>query len=476
MTTQKAGESIPDIYIKIPSEVEDENTKSKYNLQYAIRLGIFNYAYHGIDDRTKKEILIKYISTNSMVIANVLMNTPIIKMESSNFLLNFISTGMCTSYKIPFLVVEGGWSNLSELVNWNGSKLFNPDTFLIPAIDAINFLSSKNIIHGYLKTSSFWYKQNGLCKDNPNCRLKCIERIVLSDYEKCCFSNNNFEDNPTLKNAANTYPELSNISKQRGEGAACNLKYCAAINHTSRSRCQSNDYESIFYILVELYEHTLPWEHLHNDENIIKQKKETLRSPECQFFYNIPEDLAEIVCIIDKYTYLKDHSDSLYNVIHKKYSVYKEKYTSNNYNTSNDTEYIRIARVYRANNNIPTIFNKTNIQYIFNGDSCESKKEGNNMASPMHHKNERPSNKGGRVTPKSHDKRVTLKENKKSNENNGKKNNGKVIKHSSEKNVQKKKTIEHKDNGKVVDSKKVKPKKKLFGKIFKPKTPVKRSS
>ncbi|CEF66109.1 Protein kinase-like domain-containing protein [Strongyloides ratti] len=471
MVGQTIGEIIPDIYINKPFEVMEENKSTKYNIQYAIRLGIFNYAYNGIEDKTKKEVLIKYISTNSLLLTNSLINILKSKNNSSNYLLNFISTGICKNYKSPFLIMAGGWNNLSELINWHGPRVYNPDTFLIPAIDAINFLDNCDIVHGYLKTSSFWYKQQDKCKNDSNCRLLCIEKIILGDYEKSFLDDKYFENINTISNTSNNSSEIINISKQRSEGSACNLKYCAAINHTSRNRSQINDYESLFYILIELYEHRLPWEHLHSDEKMIKQKKEALRSPECSFYYNTPEDLAEIVCIIDKYVYLKDHTEKLYNVIKEKYEYYIKKYLLNDSNSKmlNDTEYVRIAGIFRANNNIPTIYNKT---YVPPGtclitNKIKSKDE-DKIISPRNNEKQTFDNNGKGLT-KNYGKKLLGKLNKNSVSNQSNEPTNKITKTSSEKHLHNMKTSVNITKTVVEDSKRNKHMKKLFSKIFKPK-------
>uniref|UniRef100_A0A0N5BMC4 Protein kinase domain-containing protein n=1 Tax=Strongyloides papillosus TaxID=174720 RepID=A0A0N5BMC4_STREA len=355
-----SSETIPDIYVKLPSEIEDKSSETKYNIQHAIRLGTFSYAYRGINVETKKEIVLKYISSNSLVMIEAIMAILKDNLDASKYILPFVGASICKSTQKPFIVMEGGWNNLSELVNWNGPKVFNPNCFIMPASRAVLFLHTNNIVHGNIKTSSFWYRQQKKCKENDECRMLCIEDLVLGDYEEG-FIKRVVEDAKTIPMAVDVSVEINHVSQNRTERKLENLKYCALKNHNGTRFERENDYESLCYILFELYEHGLPWEDIVNNDLSIRLGKFGIRSPESSFFYNTPEHLAELLPTVETYRDREDLEDrtsidETFEIMYKNYELLYLSKKVGDLNVSN-TYYTKKAGAFRVKNNIPTIFN-----------------------------------------------------------------------------------------------------------------------
>uniref|UniRef100_A0A0K0G1Y4 Protein kinase domain-containing protein n=1 Tax=Strongyloides venezuelensis TaxID=75913 RepID=A0A0K0G1Y4_STRVS len=354
------NETIPDIYVKLPSEVEDKSTETKYKIQHAIRLGTFSYAYRGINAETKKEIVLKYISSNSFVIIDAIMTLLKDNPDVSKYILPFVGASICKSTLKPFLVMEGGWNNLSELINWNGPKVFNPNCFIMPASRAVLFLHKHNIVHGNIKTSSFWYRQQKKCKENDECRMLCIENLVLGDYEEG-FIRKVMMKSKQIPLTIDVNVEINHVSEQRKSRKLDNLKYCALMNHNGTRFERENDYESLCYVLFELYEHGLPWEDIVNNDLSIRLGKFGIRSPESTFFYNTPEHLAELLPTVETFKDYEDLEnpisiDDMFEITYENYELLYLSKKVGDFNLSN-SDYIKKAGAFRIKNKIPTIFN-----------------------------------------------------------------------------------------------------------------------
>uniref|UniRef100_A0A0N5B359 Protein kinase domain-containing protein n=1 Tax=Strongyloides papillosus TaxID=174720 RepID=A0A0N5B359_STREA len=256
--------------------------------------------------------------------------------EKCKVFLSIIDIVIADSIRTNFVVLDGTFINLAEVFNMKDQEIVDREhVFLKHSLRAIKFLHKNGFIHGNLSITSFWLKFNPKKEAISIHHYKYIEEILLADLEYCIKIKDNADNS-----------EIKKISEQRMLSKPKSYKYCALGLHKGEKMCMKFDFESIYYILVELYEKKLPWDKFCDDETLIRREKERMRSPTYDFFRNIPEHLAEIICFIDKKS--PDKVPDTEDIKKRFYHYLKKKsfYDEDNY-ILGDSDYTRAAEHYR---------------------------------------------------------------------------------------------------------------------------------
>uniref|UniRef100_A0A0N5CCL8 Protein kinase domain-containing protein n=1 Tax=Strongyloides papillosus TaxID=174720 RepID=A0A0N5CCL8_STREA len=284
------NEVVPDFDINEECYIVEKESNEIYSIQSLVKVGRFDLCYSGIRKKTKKEICMKPLSVNGHLMIKEIMSFFKSEPEKCKVFLSIIDIVIADSIRTNFVVLDGTFINLAEVFNMKDQEIVDREhVFLKHSLRAIKFLHKNGFIHGNLSITSFWLKFNPKKEAISIHHYKYIEEILLADLEYCIKIKDNADNS-----------EIKKISEQRMLSKPKSYKYCALGLHKGEKMCMKFDFESIYYILVELYEKKLPWDKFCDDETLIRREKERMRSPTYDFFRNIPEHLAEIICFIDK--------------------------------------------------------------------------------------------------------------------------------------------------------------------------------
>uniref|UniRef100_A0A0K0EZ56 Protein kinase domain-containing protein n=1 Tax=Strongyloides venezuelensis TaxID=75913 RepID=A0A0K0EZ56_STRVS len=342
------NEVVPGFDINEECEIEEKENDEIYSIKSIVKVGKFNLCYSGMRKKTNKEICMKPLSVNGHLMIREIMGFFKSEPEKCKVFLPIIDVVVADSIRTNFAVLDGTFTNLAEAFNIESKRVYDlQHTFLKHSLRAIKFLQKNDFIHGNLCLTSFWVKFD-LEKEAACCfHNKYIGEILLADLEYCIKIKDN-EDNLKIKK----------ISEQRMVSKPKSYKYCALGLHKGEKMCMKFDFESIFYILVQLYENKLPWDKFSDDETLIRKEKEKMRSPTYDFYRDIPEHLAEIICFIDKKSPDKvpdtdDIKKRFYHYLKKKTFYFEENYTLGDSDYTRTADYYRSIRKDKEENNEP---------------------------------------------------------------------------------------------------------------------------
>uniref|UniRef100_A0A0N5BT75 Protein kinase domain-containing protein n=1 Tax=Strongyloides papillosus TaxID=174720 RepID=A0A0N5BT75_STREA len=360
------NEVVPDFNIDGECCIEEPENDEIYFIKSLLKVGRINLCYSGIRKKTNKEICIKPLSVNGHLMIREILNFFKSEPEKCKVFLPIIDIVIADSIRTNFVVLEGTFINLAETFNIKDKEIVDlQHIFLKHSLRATKFLHQNGFIHGNLSITSFWVKFNSEKEAKCIFHHKYIGEILLADLEYCIKIKDN-GDNSKIKK----------ISQQRITSKPKSYKYCALGLHKGEKMCMKFDFESIYYILVQLYEKKLPWDKFSDDERLIRKEKQKMRSPTYDFYRNIPEHIAEIVCFIDKKSPDKvpdteDIKKRFYHYLKKKTFYDEDNYILGDSDYTRTAEYYRLIRKRREESNEP--FSKSIYEEII-GEGKKQKK------------------------------------------------------------------------------------------------------
>uniref|UniRef100_A0A0N5B8T7 Protein kinase domain-containing protein n=1 Tax=Strongyloides papillosus TaxID=174720 RepID=A0A0N5B8T7_STREA len=286
----------------LPQNISNECHTNKFMIKESIKDSPFGYIYKGSEFNQKRDIILKFISKNGYLMAREISqlistwNDDKAKISSpagnakpnKNMFLDILEVQWNNEAKNCFMVMGKKLNNLVDLVG-KVSKYDGWKGFYYFGLKTLAYLHQQGVIVNNLKTTSFWYAPSG---DKGSYENE-YDKVFIADYEFWC----RFEDeNKTCV----LDPQILELSKQRLNSRPLSLTYCSLSRQKGEPGCAKSDYESLFYVYLELINGKLPWSTFPNNEVLVRNGKTAMRTPSYREFGNLDTRLYDILYIIDR--------------------------------------------------------------------------------------------------------------------------------------------------------------------------------
>uniref|UniRef100_A0A0K0EU42 Protein kinase domain-containing protein n=1 Tax=Strongyloides venezuelensis TaxID=75913 RepID=A0A0K0EU42_STRVS len=293
----------------LPQNISNECNTNKFMIKESIKDSPFGYIYIGSEFNQNKDIILKFISKNGYLMAREIMQLmttwdedkaknmgmkSIIKSlagndkPNKNTFIDILEVQWNNEAKNCFMVMGKKLNNLIDLVG-KVSKYDGWKGFYYFGLKTLAYLHRQGVIVNNLKTTSFWYAPSG---DKGSYENE-YDKIFIADYEFWC----RFE----VENKTYTVdPQILELSKQRLRNRPLSLTYCSLGRQKGEPGCAKSDYESLFYIYLELINGKLPWSTFPNNEVLVRNGKTAMRTPSYREFGNLDTRLYDILYMIDR--------------------------------------------------------------------------------------------------------------------------------------------------------------------------------
>ncbi|KAA6399377.1 MAG: putative Tau-tubulin kinase [Streblomastix strix] len=253
--------------------------KNRYELVKRISQGKFKETFYAVDPQIR-QIALKIEKQYEEEQTGVCIEAAILKiLAGSKHFPKFYEYGSHKNYK--FLALELLGPNLIELVNYKKPYRFSLHSVLkfgIQAIEILHRLHSKGIVHRDVNSENF------AVGNEPN----TSGTFYLTDFSMC----------KKLNEVGGKITKPTTRGKFRGS-----LMYASLNSHKFIELGRHDDLISLFYILVEFFNGTLPWSGV-TDVEEIKSVKEYYQG--IKLLKSLPKQFLEIEQYISTLDYQTD--------------------------------------------------------------------------------------------------------------------------------------------------------------------------
>ncbi|CEF68495.1 Protein kinase domain and Serine/threonine-/dual specificity protein kinase, catalytic domain and Protein kinase-like domain-containing protein [Strongyloides ratti] len=203
-------------------------------------------------------------------------------------IVQMFDVGFSNTLDQTFFVYEIFHRNLTDYIN-------KKQSYRLGALEGLYTLTEYLSALEYLHNRGFVYrnvKPSSLCIENKDGTI-FGKRLYLWELE-CCYR----IDYSSL-NDQKYINKMKNIYENRKEKLINCAKYCSIKEHTSPLPKIINDIESWYYTGIKVFEGTLPWSSIkNNDEQLIINKKKELNDIFNNFFIHTPILFTTIMKLI----------------------------------------------------------------------------------------------------------------------------------------------------------------------------------